>query len=97
MPRNKIDTKFKHYFFCARIHPTQLKKLNAIMYTSESSHAVFLNGILDVFDMFCRQGQEHILREIFGNVFYMKFFHNYLDNLCHIENKAFEEKDTSNG
>ncbi len=58
------------------------------MYTSDSTHAVFLNGILGVFDMLCTTGQDEILRQIFGNEFYMKFFNNYLDNLYQIEKKA---------
>jgi hypothetical protein len=67
------------------------------MYTSDSSHVVFLNGILNVFDMLCRTGQDEVLRQIFGNEFYMRFFNNYLDNLYQIEKKAEEAIEDTNG
>lgn len=74
------------YSFVARINNMQLKKLNALIYTSGASHADFLNGVLNIFDMLSRQGQDEILKSLFGNDFYVRFFENYLDNLHVIEN-----------
>ena len=91
-----IKSKFKHYSFVARINNSQLKKLNALIYTSNASHADFLNGILNVFHMLCETGQDEILRKLFGNEFYVRFFSSYLENLYQIEKCEQGKKITAN-
>lgn len=87
----KKPKKPKPYFFCARISPPQFKKLQAFMFTSNASHATFVNGILDIFHMMCETGQEEVLRNMFGNEFYLRFFKNYLDNLYYLESKSIQK------
>lgn len=84
LTRMEAPQKEKPYFFCARINANQLHKLNAIMYTSNATHAHFLNSILDVIDWLCRSGQDEILREIAGPEFYARYIENYLENLAEI-------------
>lgn len=87
-----LQPKTKTYSFVARISNSQLKKLNALIYTSEASHADFLNGVLNIFHMLCENGQDEILRKLFGNEFYVRFFQNYLDNLYQIEQREQGKK-----
>lgn len=84
--------KTKPYFFSVRIPASQLRKLNAMIYSSDCSQGHFLNGILDIFDMMLMSGQDEVLRKIFGNIFYARFFESYVENMAIIQEEHAKHK-----
>lgn len=86
----------KPYFFCARIPHNYLIKLNALMYTSHSTHADFLTSIIIIFDWLCHSNQQYLIQKIFGKEFYDRFIENYLENLFLLEQEKFKEENAFN-